>query len=102
MANKGLFIVRRILSLLDKTVYYVHGATACPVCTYIGGVGDVKVTSTSDDIRYCRCSLCGATFKAVCCENTKETVKTPKSFDKTEKRVIKKKRTKKNGKSNTT
>lgn len=102
MANKGLFIVRKILSLLDKTVYYVHGATACPVCTYIGGIGDVKVTSTSGDVRYCRCSLCGATFKAVCCENTKETVKTPKSFDKTEKRVIKKKRTKKNGKSNTT
>lgn len=101
MANKGLFIVRKILSLLDKTVYYVHGATACPVCTYIGGVGDVKVTSTSGDVRYCRCSLCGATFKAVCCDK-KETVKTPKSFDKTEKRVIKKKRTKKNGKSNTT
>lgn len=101
MANKGLFIVRKILSLLDKTVYYVHGATACPVCTYIGGIGDVKVTSTSGDVRYCRCSLCGATFKAVCCDK-KETVKTPKSFDKTEKRVIKKKRTKKNGKSNTT
>jgi formate dehydrogenase maturation protein FdhE len=101
MANKRLLIVRKILSLLDKTVHYVHGATACPVCTYIGGVGDVKVTSTSDDIRYCRCSLCGATFKAVCCDK-KETVKTPKSFDKTEKRVIKKKRTKKNGKSNTT
>ncbi len=101
MANKGLFIVRKILSLLDKTVHYVHGATACPVCTYIGGVGDVKVTSTSGDVRYCRCSLCGATFKAVCCDK-KETVKTPKSFDKTEKRVIKKKRTKKNGKSNTT
>lgn len=101
MANKGLFIVRKILSLLDKTVYYVHGATACPVCTYIGGVGDVKVTSTSGDVRYCRCSLCGATFKAVCCDK-KETVKTPKGFDKTEKRVIKKKRTKKNGKSNTT
>lgn len=101
MANKGLFIVRKILSLLDKTVHYVHGATACPVCTYIGGVGDVKVTSTSGDVRYCRCSLCGATFKAVCCDN-KKTVKTPKSFDKTEKRVIKKKRTKKNGKSNTT
>lgn len=101
MANKGLFIVRKILSLLDKTVHYIHGATACPVCTYIGGVGDVKVTSTSGDVRYCRCSLCGATFKAVCCDK-KETVKTPKSFDKTEKRVIKKKRTKKNGKSNTT
>lgn len=101
MANKGLFIVRKILSLLDKTVHYVHGATACPVCTYIGGIGDVKVTSTSGDVRYCRCSLCGATFKAVCCDK-KETVKTPKSFDKTEKRVIKKKRTKKNGKSNTT
>lgn len=101
MANKGLFIVRKILSLLDKTVHYIHGATACPVCTYIGGIGDVKVTSTSGDIRYCRCSLCGATFKAVCCDK-KETVKTPKSFDKTEKRVIKKKRTKKNGKSNTT
>ncbi len=101
MANKGLLIVRKILSLLDKTVHYVHGATACPVCTYIGGVGDVKVTSTSGDVRYCRCSLCGATFKAVCCDK-KETVKTPKSFDKTEKRVIKKKRTKKNGKSNTT
>jgi formate dehydrogenase maturation protein FdhE len=102
MTNKRLLIVRKILSLLDKTVHYVHGATACPVCTYIGGVGDVKVTSTSDDVRYCRCSLCGATFKAVCCEHTKETVKTTKSFDKTEKRVIKKKRTKKNGKSNTT
>jgi formate dehydrogenase maturation protein FdhE len=101
MANKGLFIVRKILSLLDKTVHYVHGATACPVCTYIGGIGDVKVTSTSGNVRYCRCSLCGATFKAVCCDK-KETVKTPKSFDKTEKRVIKKKRTKKNGKSNTT
>lgn len=101
MANKGLFIVRKILSLLDKTVHYVHGATACPVCTYIGGIGDVKVTSTSGDVRYCRCNLCGATFKAVCCDK-KETVKTPKSFDKTEKRVIKKKRTKKNGKSNTT
>lgn len=101
MAKKGFFIVRKILSLLDKTVHYVHGATACPVCTYIGGVGDVKVTSTSGDVRYCRCSLCGATFKAVCCDK-KETVKTPKSFDKTEKRVIKKKRTKKNGKSNTT
>lgn len=101
MANKRLLIVRKILSLLDKTVYYVHGATACPVCTYIGGIGDVKVTSTSGDVRYCRCSLCGATFKAVCCDK-KETVKTPKSFDKTEKRVIKKKRTKKNGKSNTT
>lgn len=101
MANKRLLIVRKILSLLDKTVYYVHGATACPVCTYIGGIGDVKVTSTSGDVRYCRCSLCGATFKAVCCDK-KETVKTPKSFDKTQKRVIKKKRTKKNGKSNTT
>jgi formate dehydrogenase maturation protein FdhE len=101
MANKGLFIVRKILSLLDKTVHYVHGATACPVCTYIGGIGDVKVTSTSGNVRYCRCCLCGATFKAVCCDK-KETVKTPKSFDKTEKRVIKKKRTKKNGKSNTT
>lgn len=101
MANKRLLIVRKILSLLDKTVYYVHGATACPVCAYIGGIGDVKVTSTSGDVRYCRCSLCGATFKAVCCDK-KETVKTPKSFDKTEKRVIKKKRTKKNGKSNTT
>lgn len=101
MTNKRLLIVRKILSLLDKPVHYVRGATTCPVCTYIGGVGDVKVTSTSGDVRYCHCSLCGATFKAVCCDN-KETVKTTKSFDKTEKRVIKKKRTKKNGKSNTT
>ena len=62
MTNKRLLIVRKILSCSTKR-YIIFAVRLLALFVRTLGVGDVKVTSTSGDVRYCHCSLCGATLK---------------------------------------
>lgn len=58
--------IRRFIASQDRVVEYKpDGATRCPVCEFCGlEHGRVTVYQTRDEIRYCNCSQCLATFRA--------------------------------------
>ncbi len=61
-------IVRAIFQAASTTVEYISGEGAlCPVCLNIlHRRNRARVYNTSEGgVRYCRCDLCGISFKAV-------------------------------------
>lgn len=61
-------VVRAIFAAANTAAEYIPGEGAmCPVCEQIlkRRVRGIVYSTESDGIRYCRCNMCGISFKAV-------------------------------------
>jgi formate dehydrogenase maturation protein FdhE len=77
--QERLELIQAAFSATNRAVKFISRETLCPVCLLIGLQSPLKVTSTTEEIRYCMCLVCGCTVKAV-----GEAVKKPETIAKKE------------------
>ena len=67
----SIMFIRRLIAVQHNVVKYDHEAdpgfrARCPMCEFCGlEAKPVEITSTVGEVRYCSCTACFTTFRAV-------------------------------------
>ena len=63
--QERLELIRLAFATAEKSVKFISRGTKCSVCALVGVDSTLKITSTTEEIRYCHCDECGCNLKAV-------------------------------------